>query len=76
MAISGDLRTMKPDAPIYEHIEAISGLTGADLLFTDDKAENCAAADLRGWKTHLFIEPQGFADRLVTEGLLTKEEAT
>jgi 2-haloacid dehalogenase len=76
MAISGDLRTMKPGAPIYEHIETISGLTGADLLFTDDKAENCAAADLRGWKTHLFNEPQGLADRLVAEGLLTKEEAT
>jgi 2-haloacid dehalogenase len=74
-AVSGDLRTMKPDAPIYAHVEAISGLTGPALLFTDDKPENTAAAAARGWKTHLFTTPAPFAARLVAEGLLTEGEA-
>lgn len=74
-AVSGDLRRMKPDAPIYAHVEAISGLTGPALLFTDDKAENIAAALARGWKGHLFSEPAGLAARLVAEGLLSEGEA-
>jgi 2-haloacid dehalogenase len=74
-AVSGDLRAMKPDAPIYAHVEALSGLTGPALLFTDDKAENVAAAQARGWRTHLFTTPQPFAARLVAEGLLTEGEA-
>jgi 2-haloacid dehalogenase len=73
-AVSGDLRTMKPDAPIYAHVEAISGLSGPSLLFTDDKAENIAAALARGWKGHLFTDPAGLAARLVAEGLLTESE--
>jgi len=74
-AVSGDLRRMKPEAPIYAHVEAISGLAGAALLFTDDKPENIAAAMARGWKAHLFEGPRGLADRLVAEGLLTESEA-
>jgi 2-haloacid dehalogenase len=75
-AVSGDLRVMKPEAAIYTHIERISGLTGEDLFFTDDNAANIAAAAARGWQTHLFVEPQGLADRLVAAGLLTREQAT
>lgn len=74
-AVSGALKTMKPDAPIYEHIEALSGLSGDALLFTDDKAENIATAAGRGWKTHLFTTPDDFAARVVAEGLLTVAEA-
>jgi 2-haloacid dehalogenase len=75
-AVSGDLRTMKPDQPIYAEVERLSGLSDAALLFTDDKQENIEAAARRGWKTHLFTEPAPFAARLVAEGLLTAEEAT
>jgi 2-haloacid dehalogenase len=45
------------------------------LIFADDRTDNVAAADARGWKTHLFEHPQGWADRLVAEGLLTEAEA-
>ncbi|MEY2962082.1 MAG: hypothetical protein RLZ60_1912, partial [Pseudomonadota bacterium] len=45
------------------------------LLFADDRADNIAAAAARGWKTHLFTDPQGFAARLVAEGLLSEEDA-
>ena len=38
-------------------------------------AELLDAADARGWKTHLFEHPKGWADRLVAEGLLTQGEA-
>ena len=73
--ISGHLRVLKPEAQIYEILETESGLSGEALLFTDDRPDNIAAAAARGWKTHLFEDPQGWADRLVAEGLLKPEEA-
>ncbi|MEM8848564.1 MAG: HAD-IA family hydrolase [Pseudomonadota bacterium] len=73
--ISGDLKAQKPDAPIYEAMEAATGLDRGALLFTDDRLDNIQAADARGWRTHLFDGPEGWADRLVTEGLLTAQEA-
>jgi 2-haloacid dehalogenase len=45
------------------------------LLFADDKAENVTAAARRGWRTHQFESWEGFAARLVAEGLLTTQEA-
>jgi 2-haloacid dehalogenase len=74
--VSGELRCMKPDAAIYAEVERRTGLAGTDLIFTDDNPDNIAAALARGWKAHLFTEPQGWADRLVGEGLLTAGEAT
>ena len=73
--ISGHLKVIKPEAKIYEILEEESGLSGADLLFTDDSPKNIKAAAGRGWNTHLFEGPQGWADRLVSEGLLTPEAA-
>ncbi|MEO0766527.1 MAG: HAD-IA family hydrolase [Pseudomonadota bacterium] len=74
--ISGHMAVIKPNAQIYRMLEDASGLSGADLIFTDDRADNIAAAQARGWNTHLFEGPQGWADRLVAEGLLDREEAT
>lgn len=77
--ISGQLRTAKPDARIYEMVEtdcgADWGIAPEQLLFTDDRPENITAAATRGWATHLFQGPGGLADRLVREGLLTEKEA-
>ena len=73
--ISGHMQVIKPDAQIYQMLEDASGLSGADLIFTDDRGDNIAAAQARGWRTHLFEGPQGWADRLVSEGLLSKAEA-
>ncbi|MGI9393561.1 MAG: HAD family phosphatase, partial [Boseongicola sp.] len=44
------------------------------LIFTDDSPANVAAAAKRGWKTHLFEGPKGWADRLIAEGLLSDED--
>ncbi|WP_298859273.1 HAD family phosphatase [uncultured Sulfitobacter sp.] len=73
--ISGHMGVIKPDPQIYQMLEFGSGLSGKDLLFTDDRVENIKAASLRGWQTHLFEEPQGWADCLVTAGLLMENEA-
>ncbi|MEM9973651.1 MAG: HAD family phosphatase [Pseudomonadota bacterium] len=73
--ISGHMRYIKPEPRIYEMVEADSGVAPGRLLFTDDKPENIAAAAARGWQTHLFEGPEGWAARLVAEGLLRPEEA-
>lgn len=73
--ISGHLGIIKPNPTIYATVEQISGIPPQALLFTDDRAENIAAAAKRGWQTHHFTDPQGWADRLVRAGLLTKDDA-
>ena len=73
--ISGHMGVIKPDPTIYEMLEQTSGMSGGDLIFADDRADNITAAAARGWHTHLFEGPQGWADRLVAEGLLTESEA-
>lgn len=73
--ISGHMKVIKPDSAIYERAEADSGLSGAALLFTDDRADNIAAAAARGWQTHLFEGADGLALRLIEAGLLNEEDA-
>ena len=73
--VSGEMGVIKPDPLIYQMVEQDCGLTGAQLLFTDDRADNITAAARRGWRTHQFESWQGWARRLVAEGLLTEQEA-
>lgn len=73
--ISGHMGVIKPEPAIYEMVEADCGVPAKALLFTDDRQDNIDAAAARGWQTHLFEGPEGWAARLVEAGLLTKEEA-
>ncbi|MCL7407079.1 MAG: HAD family phosphatase [Marivivens sp.] len=73
--ISGHMGEVKPEPEIYRMLEDDCGVEPTALLFADDRADNIAAAAARGWKTHLFTDPQGFAARLVAEGLLSEEDA-
>jgi 2-haloacid dehalogenase len=73
--VSGRMGVTKPSARIYEMVEAHCGIAPGELLFTDDRVDNIEAAAARGWKTHLFDGPQGWAARLLAEGLLTVQEA-
>lgn len=73
--ISGHLGCIKPDGEIYQHLEVGSGLPPETLLFADDRPENIEAAKARGWQTHQFTTPKGWAARLVQAGLLSKEDA-
>ena len=68
--VSAWLGLAKPDPAIYAAVEAGTGLTGADLLFTDDRPENIEAAAMRGWNTHLFDGAEGLRDRLRAENLV------
>jgi 2-haloacid dehalogenase len=72
--VSGELGVCKPSAEIYEAVEA-QGVNPGNLLYTDDNAANIEAAAGRGWKTHHFEGAEGWAERLVSEGLLTGPEA-
>lgn len=74
--VSGHMGVIKPDPVIYERLENDCGVDPQRLLFADDRLNNIEAALARGWKAHLFTDPQGFADRLVSEGLLNKAEAS
>jgi len=73
--VSGHMGVIKPDPRIYQMVEAACGVPPETVLFTDDRPENIAAAAARGWQTHLFDGPRGWADRLVAEGLLSPAEA-
>ncbi|MBD3786563.1 MAG: HAD family phosphatase [Sphingomonadales bacterium] len=73
--VSGHMGVTKPDPQIYAMVEQDCGLCGAQILFTDDRADNIATAHTFGWKTHLFEGPEGWAARLVSEGLLNEREA-
>lgn len=73
--VSGDLRLAKPDPAIYARLEADTGLPAGGLLFADDRPENVAAANLRGWQTHLFTGPGAWARTLVAAGCLNEQEA-
>lgn len=73
--VSGYLGEVKPEPQIYEIVEQDSGVAPEALLFVDDRTDNIEAAAARGWQTHVFTTPQGWADRLVAEGLLTTDQA-
>lgn len=73
--VSGHMKLIKPDPLIYEAVENHLKLPGAALLFIDDKPENIAAAEARGWHGHLFDRPEGLARRLVAENLLSAGQA-
>lgn len=73
--VSGVMGVIKPDPRIYEMVEQDCGIAPERLIFTDDRAENIAAAQARGWQVHHFTDWTGWAQRLVAEGLLSKAEA-
>ncbi len=73
--VSGRLFVSKPDPRIFKFVEDDCGIAPDRLLFTDDRADNITAAARRGWRTHQFESWQGWALRLVAEGLLTPKEA-
>ena len=72
---SGAYAPHQAEPEIYEMVEAQCGHANEGLLFTDDRQDNIDMAHSRGWQTHLFEGPAGWAERLVQAGLLTREEA-
>lgn len=72
--VSAHLGVIKPDPAIYGVLERETGIAPERLIFTDDRPENIATAAARGWQTHLFEGPRGWAARLVEAGLLDAQE--
>jgi len=55
---SYEVGTMKPDPAIYEALEKLSGRSGADIVYLDDRPENVAGGKVRGWRAILHETPE------------------
>jgi FMN phosphatase YigB (HAD superfamily) len=55
---SYQIRAIKPDAKIYEAMEALCGRSGSDIIYLDDRSENVAAGAARGWRALLHETPE------------------
>lgn len=70
IVVSGDEQCAKPDSRIYEIAERRFAVPPQALFFTDDNPHNIAAAQARGWHTHLFEHATGLEQALIRVGLL------
>ena len=68
--LSFEVRSMKPDAPIYEALERMTGKSGSELLYIDDRQENIEAGAKRGWQTILQETPEKTTAAIQKQGLL------
>jgi 2-haloacid dehalogenase len=74
VVVSAHVRFNKPEPAIYAALEAAVPEAPGALFFADDKAENVAAAEARGWTGHVFTTPEGLQRALIGHGLLTADE--
>ncbi|GGD59021.1 HAD-IA family hydrolase [Erythrobacter arachoides] len=70
IVVSGHEKCAKPEPRIYAIAEARFGLPPEALFFIDDKAENVAAAQARGWHGHVFTDAARLEEDLRERGLL------
>ena len=68
--LSYEIRSMKPDARIYEALEAMAGKRGAEILYLDDRPENVDAGAARGWQVILQTDPAKSRAAIEQLGLL------
>ena len=61
---------MKPKGTIYDSVERVTGLRGADLLYLDDREENVAAGVERGWQIIHHLEPEPTLAAVKRTGLI------
>jgi FMN phosphatase YigB (HAD superfamily) len=62
--LSYKVQGMKPESKIYEVCEQRAGCSGEQIFFTDDRADNIAAARQRGWSTYQFASADTLVQRL------------
>ena len=70
VVVSGRECCVKPDPAIYALLERRSGHAPHDLFFIDDRADNVAAARMRGWHAHQFGNAAALEAELAAHGLL------
>jgi putative hydrolase of the HAD superfamily len=64
--VSGELKLLKPEAAIYEHVLADLGITAAEMVFTDNRADNVAGAEALGITGHVFTDAASLRAFLVS----------
>ena len=62
---------MKPDHKLYEVVERVTGKTGRQILYLDDRIENAQAGIARGWQVIHHGQPGPSIARARELGLLS-----
>lgn len=70
VVISGAERLIKPDPALFRLTAKRVGYAPEQMLFIDDSAVNCAAAQALGFLVHRFVDPAALRPALVAHGLL------
>jgi 2-haloacid dehalogenase len=70
IAVSGELKMVKPDPAIFRHLIAVCGVDPARTLFIDDSLVNIQAAARLGFATHHFTRPSLLKAQLTDWGLI------
>ena len=65
--ISGEIKLVKPDRAIFDHLIQRFGLQPENSIFIDDHPANIESAARLGFKTHLFTDPLKCRAALKTE---------
>ena len=68
--VSGQEQRTKPDPAIYAILEQRVAVPPSQLLFVDDRADNIAAAQARGWHGHVFTDAGLLEAEFIARGLL------
>ena len=68
--VSGDLKMIKPEEPIFRHALAAIGADASECLFIDDAPHNVATARRIGMHAHQFRAAAGLKAELRALGLL------
>jgi HAD superfamily hydrolase (TIGR01509 family) len=63
-------RSMKPHSRLYEVVEQVSGRKGKSLCYIDDRPENIAAGEERGWRAVLHENPAKTIAAVKATGIL------
>jgi len=70
IAVSGELKLVKPDAAIFRHLLGVIGKPAEACFFIDDSDKNIAGAAALGFHTHHFAEPGALGRDLERLGFL------
>lgn len=69
-ALSYRLRAMKPEASFYSAAAALAGVAPEQIFFTDDRADNVAAAAAAGWDAVQFESVSQINEELRSRGVI------
>ena len=71
-ALSYERGLMKPEPAFYEVVERLTGRSGPEIFFVDDRPENVRAALDRGWRAIVHRSPEASRKAMEDAGLLSR----